>query len=183
MKKILIITLTVMLMLSLSARNGNAASGVAGVGQQLATAQSPSGNIRAKLVGEWLAAGAFGSSNYDPYKREITDYRNTRGNIMTFTDDGKIVSGSYSSSTIGYITTVFSQFYAADYEVVGNTVKLKNITYESFSNNESRGIMGVDNFEFQFAIGTDSSGEYLITNFRNERPLTLDEQLDYRKSK
>ena len=100
---------------------------------------------------------------------------------MTFTNDGKFVSGDYSSSTIGYITTVFSLFYAADYVVVGNTVKLTNITYESFSNNESRGTIKVDDFEFQFMIGTDNIGEYLITNFRNERPLNIDEQLDYRR--
>ena len=100
---------------------------------------------------------------------------------MTFTNDGKFVSGSYSSSTISYITTVFSQFYVADYELLGNTVRLRNITYESFSNNESRGEISIDDFEFQYIIGTDGSGEYLITNFRNDRPLNLDEQLDYRR--
>ena len=147
------------------------------------TSKPPSGNIDPALVGEWVAGGASGGSNYNPYTREYTDYRNTRGFVMTYTADGKFVYGLYSSSTVSYSTTVFEQFYAADYEVVGNSIKLKNITHESFSNKKSRGINNVDDFEFQFLIGTDSIAEYLITNFRNDRPLTLDEQLDFRKHK
>ena len=141
-----------------------------------------SGNIDPNLVGGWIAGGATRLPNYNPKTGEYIQYANSYGFATNFDADGTFVDASYLTTQSGYTTTRLEMFTAAKYKVVGGTIRLTNRTYESVSNGVSSGKVNMPDTQFQYLIGTDSEGKYLIHNFGSDQPLDPNgDVLKYRK--
>ena len=141
-----------------------------------------SGKIDPKLVGEWGAGGATGVSNYNPITREYTPFGTTSGFAYSFSKDGKFISATYQQRLNGSLKETMAIFGSANYEVVdNNTIKLTKRTGEIINNGKSNGQNSLGNTQFQYMIGTDEYGEYLIDNLGSDQPLSPNGALKFRK--
>ena len=141
-----------------------------------------SGKIDPALIGGWIAGGATRLPNYNPKTGEYIQYANSYGFATNFESDGTFVDASYLTTQSGYTTTRIEMFTAAKYSVVGDKIMLTNRTYESVRNGVSSGKVSMEDAQFQYLIGTDSEGKYLIHNFGSDQQLNPNgDVLKYRK--
>ena len=146
------------------------------------TVSSVVGGIDSKLVGEWGAGGATGVSNYNPITREYTPFGTTMGFAISFSNDGKYISATYQQRLSGYTKETMAIFGSANYQVLGsNTIKLTKRTSEIFYNDKSDGQKSLGDIQFQYMIGTDEYGAYLIENLGSDQPLNPTDAVKYRK--
>ena len=165
-----------MLTLSLSVRNGNAASGVAGGGQSSETTQTPSGSNKSALAGwKWVCM----------MPRQI---QKQVGMEMTFVIE--MVTDSYMFSNDGtFMYLPYNErfsYYKGTYTVSNGNLYLDKIARRNTETEEVlKNLTVSEKIEIEYEILTDKDGEYLhigsLAAFRDETTVDISRADIYRK--